>query len=70
MFILDILQTGSKEYGNMTQLEVFEKILVDGGKDYNKTITDRDIIIQIVMYNDILVFHFNHDGTINHITET
>ena len=25
----------------MTQLEVFEKILVDGGKDYNKTITDR-----------------------------
>ena len=54
----------------MTQLEVFEKILVDGGKDYNKTITDRDIIIQIVMYNDILVFHFNHDGTINNITET
>ena len=54
----------------MTQLEVFEKILVDGGENYNKTITDRDIIIQIVMYNDILVFHFNHDGTMNHITET
>lgn len=54
----------------MTQLEVFEKILVDGSEDYNKTITDRDIIIQLVMYNDILVFNFNHDRTIKHITET
>ena len=53
----------------MTQLEVFEKILSDGNEDYNKTITDKDIIIQIVMYNDILAFHFNLDGTINHITE-
>lgn len=54
----------------MTQLEVLEKILTDGGEDYNKTITDKDVIIQIVMYNDILAFHFNLDGTINHITET
>ena len=54
----------------MTQLETFEKILIDGGEDYNKTITDKDIIIQIVMDVDILVFHFNLDGTINHILET
>lgn len=54
----------------MTQLEVFEKILSDGNENYNKTITDKDIIIQIVMYNDILAFHFNLDGSINHTTET
>ena len=54
----------------MTQLEVLEKLLTTISENYNKTITDKDIIIQIVMYNDILAFHFNLDGTINHITET
>lgn len=54
----------------MNQLEVLEQILTDGGESYNKTVCDNEIIIQIVMSDDILAFHFNLDGSINHIVET
>lgn len=54
----------------MTQLEQLEAILAEGGQDFNKTVDHNGtIIIQIVMYNDILVFRFNPDGTIHIIEE-
>ena len=54
----------------MTQLEQLEVILASGGQEFGKVV-DRDgtIIIQICLYNDILVFRFNHDGTIKVIEE-
>ena len=58
------------ERGKMTQLEQLEAILVGGGQEFNKTVDHNGtIIIQIVMYNDILVFRFNPDGTIQIIEE-
>lgn len=58
------------ERGKMTQLEQLEAILVGGGQEFNKTVDHNGtIIIQIVMYNDILVFRFNPDGTIKIIEE-
>lgn len=54
----------------MTQLEQLEAILIGGGQDFNKTVDHNGtIIIQIVMYNDILVFRFNPNGTIQIIEE-
>lgn len=53
----------------MTQLDQLEQILQDGGQEYNKTVTNKEIIIQIVMYNDILVFYFNLDESIRIIEE-
>lgn len=58
------------ERGKMTQLEQLEAILAGGGQEFNKTVDHNGtIIIQIVMYNDILVFRFNPDGTIQIIEE-
>ena len=70
MFISDTLLIGKMECGNMTQLEQLEVILASGGQEFGKVV-DRDgtIIIQICLYNDILVFRFNHDGTIKVIEE-
>lgn len=53
----------------MTELEALEQILVNGGQAYNKTVASDCIIIQIVMYNDILAFYFNLDKSIRNIEE-
>jgi hypothetical protein len=53
----------------MTELKALEQILNHGNQSYNKTVTDDCIIIQIIMYNDILVFYFNLDETIRTIEE-
>ena len=63
-------KTGREERGNMTQLEQLEAILTAGGQEFNKTVDyNGTIVIQIVMYNDILVFYFNPDGSIKSIEE-
>lgn len=70
MSTLVTLKTGREERGNMTQLEQLEAILTAGGQEFNKTVDCNDtIVIQIVMYNDILVFYFNPDGSIKSIEE-